>query len=257
MLLEARDLTKTYRKGSEAFCALDQVSISVDDAECVGVIGESGSGKSTLANVLVGLEAADAGSVAFQGVRVDAAIPPARRNRAVRAAFLDMQMVFQNPVASFSDRMRVGRGIMEGLAYREGVSRDQAQTRMLEALDMVGLPRAYAHKYAWELSGGQCQRAAIARAIIARPKLLICDEPTSALDVTVQAQVIELLRSLCTNLSMACLFISHDLVLVHGFCSRIYVMNKGQVVEAGPARELFNHPQNEYTKRLIDAVITL
>lgn len=257
MLLEAKGLCKAYGRGRSAFSALDQVDLQVGEGACVGIIGGSGSGKSTLAHVIVGLDAADAGSVTFAGCAVDVTREPARRPRAMRRACLGMQMVFQNPAASFSARMSVGRAVMEGLAYTRSCSRAEMRTSMLEALDAVGLPRAYERRYAWELSGGECQRAAIARAIIARPRLLVCDEPTSSLDVTVQAQIIELLDSLRRELSMACLFISHDLALVRGFCDDVYVIERGRVVESGSASCVFENPRHPYTLALVEASVAL
>jgi ABC-type glutathione transport system ATPase component len=256
-LLSARNISRSFGKGDARFLALDDVSLEVGPRECVGLIGESGSGKSTLANIVVGLDQADSGSCTFLGTDLKVTERPNKRGYEVARVLANMQMVFQNPASSFSERMKVGRGIMDGLAFRKDLSRDQRRRLMLESLDAVGLPRSYADKHAWELSGGECQRAAIARAIISRPKLLICDEPTSALDVTVQAQIISLLVSLIDQLSMSCLFISHDLVLVRGFCSRISVMDEGRIVESGPTEELFASPKEAYTRQLLDAVISL
>lgn len=257
MLLEAHGICKSFGTADQRFDALTDVSVGVDAGECVGIIGESGCGKSTLARILIGLDAADTGTVRFQGYEADASVRPPRRPAEVRAAFLDMQMVFQNPQNTFSDRMRVGEGVEEGIAYRRGYQKGEGRRLVLETLEMVGLPASYARKYAWELSGGECQRAAIARAILSKPKLLICDEPTSALDVTVQAQIINLLIGLCRELRMACLFISHDLVLVQGFCERLYVMGRGRVVEEGQTADIFAHPQDEHSVRLLSSVLSL
>ena len=237
MLLEARDISKTYRTRDGVFQALDVASIDVDAGEIVGLIGASGSGKSTLASIVVGLETADAGTVRFDGQDCDAALPHGKRPAAFRKVQLEMQMVFQNPAASFSDRMRIGRGVEEGVAYRD-VPKPEREKRALEALEMVGLPTAYARKFAWELSGGQCQRAALARAIVSRPKLLICDEPTSALDVTTQAQIVHLIDDLCRDMGMACLFISHDIALVRGLCSRVYAIDAGCITWSGPSENM-------------------
>ena len=153
--------------------------------------------------------------------------------------------------------MRVGQGVAEGIAYLPEVPPREYGKRVDEALEMVGLPTSYANRYPWELSGGECQRAAIARAVISRPKLLICDEPTSALDVTVQAQVVHLLADLCGEMGTACLFISHDLALVRGLCQRVYVLDSGRIVERGSAQTLFDDPQAEATKRLVASVATI
>ena len=256
MLLEVAGVRKSYESQEEAFVALNDVTLDVGAGEIVGLIGTSGSGKSTLASVVAGLETADAGTVAFDGVCADAVVPLRRRPRAFRQALTGLQMVFQHPALSFSDRMRIGKGVAEGVAYR-GIPKGEQLERALAAIEYVGLPRAYADKYPWELSGGECQRAAIARAIVGSPKLLVCDEPTSALDVTVQAQVVNLLAQLCVGRGMACLFISHDLALVRGLCSRAYVIDAGSVVEDGPVERLFNAPEADATKRLVDSVVTI
>ena len=257
MLLEATNIAKAYRTDRGPLTALDSVSIEVDDGEMVGLIGASGSGKSTMASVVTGLEAADAGTLSFMGEECDARLPLVKRPQAFRRAALNMQMVFQHPASSFSDRMKIGKGVAEGIAYRDVASKDDQSRLVSEAFEMVGLPASYEEKYAWEISGGECQRAAIARAVISRPRLLICDEPTSALDVTIQAQIIELLKSLCCELGMACLFISHDLALVRNICSRVYVLDKGSVVEHGPVEEVFANPQSPAAQLLVSSILTI
>lgn len=256
MLLEVAGIRKSYESQKGSFDALDDVTLNVGAGEIVGLIGTSGSGKSTLASVVAGLETADAGTVAFDGVCSDATIPLRKRSGAFRKAAAGLQMVFQHPASSFSDRMRIGKGVAEGVAYR-GIPKGEQLERALAALEHVGLPRAYADKYPWELSGGECQRAAFARAIVGSPKLIVCDEPTSALDVTVQAQVVNLLARLCSERGMACLFISHDLALVRGLCSRAYVIDAGAVVEDGPVERLFDAPGADATKRLVASVVAI
>lgn len=252
-LFEMRNVSKDYRARGGSFRALDDVSLRVCAGEIVGLVGTSGSGKSTAARIAVGLEAADDGSLAFKGQRCDAATRVARRSPDFRRAQLDMQMVFQNPASTFSPRMKLGEGIAESVAYR-GVEKADRRAKAHEALDAVGLPRAYAERYAWELSGGECQRAAIARAIIGNPDLLIADEPTSALDVTIQAQIVRLLYDLCRDRNMACLFVSHDLALVYGLCNRVYVLDGGRVVEEGPTEHVFNHAESDAARRLIASI---
>ncbi len=256
MLLEVEGLTKRYRTRSGWFTALDGVSLGVDAGEIVGLIGTSGSGKTTVASVVSGLETADSGSMVFNGVACDATIPPNRRSREFKRVMAGMQMVFQHPAQSFSDRMRIGAGVAEGIVYR-GVPKDCCMEAALDAIERVGLPRSYAQKYAWELSGGECQRAALARAIVGDPELLVCDEPTSALDVTVQAQIVNLIAQLCDERGMACLFISHDLALVRGLCSRAYVIDDGAIVEEGPVAALFDDPQADATRRLVASVASI
>jgi ABC-type glutathione transport system ATPase component len=256
-LLEANGVSKSFSKrGGDLFRALDGVSLSVETGEIVGLVGLSGSGKSTMANVLAGLETADSGTVRFQGIECEASLKPSRRPREFREAQLGMQMVFQHPASSFSPRMKVGEGVAEGIAYR-GVARAERTPHVLDALEAVGLPRSYAGKYAWELSGGECQRAAIARAIVGNPVLLLADEPTSALDVTIQAQIVRLLAELCTDRDMACLFISHDLALVRSLCTRVYVLDHGCVVEEGRTSHVFADPQSNAAKLLVSSVVDI
>jgi ABC-type dipeptide/oligopeptide/nickel transport system ATPase subunit len=256
MFLEANDIRKTYRTRQGTFIALDDANLQVDEGEIVGLIGTSGSGKSTMASILIGLETADSGYISLQGFSCAASMRPSQRMPEYRKAMAGMQMVFQNPTSTFSERMKVGEGIAEGIAYR-GVPKSEHAQCVKQALDEVGLPSSYADKYAWELSGGECQRAAIARAIISRPQMLICDEPTSALDVTIQAQIVHLIARLCRERNMACLFISHDLALVRGLCSRVYVIDAGKIVEEGRTSDVLELPQSDAAKRLVNSIIEI
>ena len=262
MLLELTDINKTFDSGEVQVKAVQHLNLSIGEFESVGLIGESGSGKTTVANMVIGLERPTSGSICYQGAEIalpqDVELSKAQlKERQARAAEFrrDVQMVFQHPAETFSERMTLGAGIEEGVIYRKQMTADERRKLMYEALEMVRLPASYAKKYAWEVSGGECQRAAFARAIISRPKLLLCDEPTSALDVTVQAQIIELLIQLSHELRMSCLFISHDLALVRGLCSRVYVMKDGVVVEQGETKQLFEHPQDPYTVELLSSVL--
>ena len=253
MLLEVSDVCKEYRTERGWLKVLDHAHVEVDAGQIVGLIGSSGSGKSTLARMVVGLETADAGTMAFEGESCDLSLPMRKRSREFRSALAGIQMVFQHPAASFSARMRIGEGVAEGVAY-QGFSRGECKQMALDAIEQVGLPRTYAQKYPWELSGGECQRAALARAIVGSPKLLVCDEPTSALDVTVQAQIVKLIARLCRERDMACLFISHDLALVRNLCSRAFVIDGGSIVEEAAVSNLFDNPQADATKRLLAAI---
>lgn len=231
-LLSVQGVSKTYpdphSKGE--FQALSNASIDVMPGECVGLIGPSGCGKSTLARIIARLEKADQGSVTFCGQTVAADKKLSLEvKRNLRKTWLGMQMIFQNPEASFSPSMSIGDGIREGLVYQEGYDRKSAKKRVSELLEAVGLPASYASKRCFELSGGECQRAAIARAIIASPRLLICDEPTSALDVTVQARIMELLKELRKETNTAFLFITHNMPLMSEFCTRAYTMRAGTI----------------------------
>ena len=248
MLLNVQNITKTYVRTemrAETFKALDNVSLYVEQGECVGIIGPSGSGKSTLAHVIAGLEAPDCGTITFDGVTRGVTCGVARENgtahsrgkRArIKTAWAGMQMIFQNPEASFLPSMTMGRAIAEGIAYQTRqeqtrLTKKECECMVNKALEEVGLPASFAQKHAFEMSGGQCQRAAIARAIIGNPKLIICDEPTSALDVTVQARIMELLEHLHQQHGVALVFISHNMALVNNLCSRIYCLEAGHITD--------------------------
>ncbi len=252
ILLDVRNVSKTFQKKKDECKAVNRVSLAIRESECVGLIGESGSGKTTIANMIAGFLEADSGDILFQGSSLVQV--PAKEKRSLRR---DMQMVFQNPQSSFSPRMRLGEGIMEGLNYDTDLSRAEKEKRVDEAMTQTGLPLSYKKKYCFEVSGGECQRAALARAILIRPKLLLCDEITSALDVSVQKQILDLLSELKEQIGMAMLFISHDIALVKGFCDYVYVMKSGIVAEEGDAEQIFTAPKHEYTKLLLDSVLTL
>lgn len=232
----------------KAFTPVDDVSFAVARSSTVAIVGESGAGKTTLTRLALGLERPDAGRVIFDGADVH------RLNRAGRKEFRRAtQLIPQNPASSFDPRYTVGQVIGEPLRYA-GSDRRTAERRVQELLDQVGLPASFARRSALDLSGGQQQRVAIARAISLGPKLLVCDEPTSALDVTTQARIIELLRRLRTEIAVSYLFISHNLAVVSELADEVVVLRSGQVVEAGQAYDVLEHPRSEYTRALLDSV---
>ena len=246
-ILSVQDLKKIFsRDGQGDFLAVDGVSFDIAVGECVGLIGESGSGKSTVANMIVRLLDTTGGRIFLDGEEITAA--------EVQKIFRSVQMIFQSPQESFDPRRTLGDGIGESL-LNVGNSRDKVREEVSRLLKAVGLPPEFADRYPHEVSGGQCQRAAIARAVAIEPKLLICDEATSALDVTVQAEIVALLSGLIREQGMACLFICHDIALAQDFCDRLLVMYRGRIVEQGPPDEVIQSPKREYTKKLIDSVL--
>lgn len=248
-LLEVSGLCVRYSRQTNTVDALDDVSFSLGRHEALGVVGGSGCGKSTLARAVLRLVPMAAGSVRFAGRDIGGL-----SGHALRRYYRQVQMVFQQPQASFDPRRTLGDGIGESLRLA-GNTRRETAARVAMLLDRCGLAPEIARCYPHEVSGGQCQRAAIARALAIGPRLLICDEATSALDVTTQAQILTLLRDLRVQTGMAILFISHDLALVQDFCDRVLVLHKGRIVEEGMPDAIIQHPQHPYTKQLIEAVL--
>ncbi len=232
--------------------AVDGVSVSVREGQTLGVVGESGSGKTTLGLALLRLLSSE-GAIRFEGQRIDQ-----WPNHALRPLRKAMQVVFQDPFGSLSPRLSVGEIVEEGLLVH-GLAGDRTarRARVTQALTEVGLDPATQNRYPHEFSGGQRQRIAIARALALQPRLLILDEPTSALDVSVQAQIVDLLRELQRRYQLAYVFISHDLRVVRALANHLLVMKNGQVVEAGPARQVFANPQHLYTQSLLAAALNL
>lgn len=232
----------------ETLYALKQVSIEVPEGKVMGLVGESGSGKSTLAKAIVGLVNPTRGEIRFQG---EILAPGARRKRKDPSRRL-IQMVFQDPYSSLNNRRKIGDILAEPLiVYR--IEKNATERRRLAAsfLELVGLPAASIHRYPHQFSGGQRQRIAVARALIARPDLLICDEPTSALDVSIQAQILNLLKDLQERFDLTILFISHNLAVVRQMSDRIMVLKAGEVVETGDSEDFFKSPQHLYSKELL------
>jgi peptide/nickel transport system ATP-binding protein len=248
-VLEVRNLKKAYQKGKTEIVAVDGISFEINKGECLGLVGESGCGKSTTAKMITRLEAVDEGEIFLNGKEITQA-----GNKELRAIYRDIQMIFQMPVDSFNPRIRLGESIMESM-INQGMKRCLAKARAEECLAVCGLSGDFADRYPHQVSGGECQRASIARAIANKPTLLICDEATSALDVTIQAQIIQLLKRFQTEMDMACLLICHDLALVQEVCDRVLVMYNGRVVEEGTPDAIIMNPREDYTKKLIDSVL--
>ncbi len=223
-------------------------SFAVHEGETFGLVGESGSGKSTIARVIAGLYQPNAGRVTFEGIDLTA-LKSEHERRPLRR---QMQMVFQNPYTSMNPRMKIFDIIAEPIRFHK-LTRSESETRQIvnDLLEHVGLGKMAGLKYPHEFSGGQRQRISIARALATRPRLLICDEPTSALDVSVQAQILNLLKDLQDELNLTMLFISHDLPVIRQMCDRVGVMQMGTLLEVAPTEQLFTDPQHEYSKKLI------
>ena len=249
-ILEAENLDIHFSSSSSGkrIHAVRDVSLYLNKGEFLGLVGESGCGKSTVARALAGLIKPDHGRIFLKGEELPSPYP--------RSVYQFIQMVFQLPQDSFDPRRTIESCITD-IQVNFGVKRPEAKKRAARYLEQTGLDESFLRKYPHQMSGGECQRAAISRAIAVQPDVLICDEITSALDVSVQAQIVELLRKLKTELGLAALFISHDLALVRGLCDRVLVMNDGQIVEDGSVCQVMEQPREEYTKFLLDSVLEI
>ncbi len=249
LVLEGVSVVHPGRRGSPEFAALSDVHLHVAPGEVVGLVGESGSGKTTLGRTALGVVRPTRGRIVLDGIDLTAA-----SRREVRLLRKGVALVHQDPGASLDPRRSVGQSVAEPLQVHRAASGALQRAAVGDLLESVRLPRSFAERRPSELSGGQRQRVALARALALAPRLLVADEPTSALDVSVQADVLDLFRDLREQYRFACLFISHDLAVVHAVADRVAVLRSGRVVETGPVAAVFGAPVDEYTRRLVGAV---
>jgi peptide/nickel transport system ATP-binding protein len=251
-LLEVENLTKHFKVrggflGSKAFVqAVDNVSLTLRAGETLGLVGESGCGKTTTGRMLVGLIEPTAGSIRFEGRDIT--------HRRTRKDRQDIQIIFQDPYSSLNPRHTVGKIVAMPMVVNDIVPPGGVKRRVQELLELVGLNPEHYNRFPHEFSGGQRQRIGVARALALRPKLIIADEPVSALDVSIQAQVINLLRDLQREMDLAFVFIAHDLSIVRHFCERVGVMYLGKLVEVGDREQIYGAPAHPYTRALLSAV---
>lgn len=244
-VLEVTKLKKHYeiKKTNKVVKALDDVSFTLKENMTIGIVGESGCGKSTLAKTLMGLETKTAGDIVFSGKSVD--------KMQLKERFQNIQMVFQDPMDSLNPRKKAWEIIADPLLINTKCSKEEAYNKACELMTTVGLRSDGAHKYPHMFSGGQRQRLGIARALILNPKILILDEPVSALDVSIQAQILNLLKELQRKIGLSYIFITHDLSVVNYIADEIVVMYLGKVCEYGKTNDIFNNPKHPYTKTLL------
>ena len=248
-LLSVDNLRVDFPQGrGKVFQALKGVSLHINPGETVGLVGESGSGKTTIGKVILGQTPASAGKVMFDGEDITHA-PRSRR----RALGRDIQVVFQDPYGSLNPARTIGDTLAEPLLATGSRDKAEIQARVADILQRVGMPVDTASRYPGQFSGGQRQRIAIARAVVAKPRLVVCDEPVSALDLSVQAQVLNLLNELQRSMGLSLLFISHDLTVVRHVSHRTVVLYQGEIVEQGDAAQVHDSPQHPYTQALLAA----
>lgn len=245
-LFNLKNVSRIYGGRGRSVKALENISLTIDAGERVGIVGESGSGKSTLAKLLVALDTPSLGELEFRGL----ALPTKREG------LLDfrrqVQIVFQDPFGSLDPRLTVGASIAEPIRSLQIAGNEQA--RVLEMLNAVGLPVNSEQLYPHQLSGGQRQRVAIARALAPKPSVLVADEPVSALDVSVRAQVLNLIANLVEDLALTLVFISHDMAVIRHVCSRVIVLYRGELVEDNSTQNVFTHPKHPYTRELLRSI---
>lgn len=242
-LIQAENIVKRFRDKKQQVLAVDHISLHLDEGEILGIIGESGSGKSTILRLLSGIIQPDEGQVTLFGKSL---------GTKDRSRFRNLQMIFQDARASFDKQYTIEQSLNE---IRKHLNPSALENRFL--LQEVGLDTSFAKKYPYEMSGGECQRAAIARALACDPKVLLCDEITSALDVITQERICSLLTHLCHQHHISAIFVSHDLPLVSNLCDRVMIMKDGRVVEEGRTKDVMQNPLHPYTKELLRHILKL
>lgn len=251
-MLTMEAVSKSYPKGNSSRSVLRGVTLGLEKGESLGLVGESGAGKSTLGKCVLGLERPDSGRIVFQGIDL---VRLARKD--LRPLYRRIQMIFQDPRNCLNPYMRVGDLVREPLENFVRGDRAMHDRCVADMIAQVGLSLDILDRYPHQISGGQCQRAAIARALILGPELLVCDEALSALDAPLQIRILEALRSLQKKMNLTFLFITHDLAMARYFCSRIAVILEGRIVEEGDTVDLFRNPQHPYTRLLMKSSLFL
>ena len=248
-LLELKNLNVSYGSRKNKIDAVKNVSLKINEGDIYGLVGESGCGKSTIGKTIVNLIKANSGSILYNGQCYDS------YKKSKKNFYQFVQMIFQDPYGSLNPRMKIGEAFIDIMeAHKIFNSREQRIKETEILLNKIGLSKKYINRYPHEFSGGQRQRICIARSLILKPKLIIADEPVSALDVSIQSEILELIKNLNNFDKLTFLFISHDLAVVKNLCNNMSVMKNGVIVESGNAKKIINSPENDYTKLLIDAV---
>ncbi len=255
-LIEVRNLTKIYtaenifsKEENFSTLALNNVSLSIKKGEILGLVGESGSGKSTLGNCVLRLLQPTRGEILYKGENI-MSFDKKKLINFRRSA----QIIFQNPYSSLNPKMKIKDILEEPLIIHKMENKKEREERIFKVIELTGLNKDGLNRFPHEFSGGQRQRIAIARALVLEPEFIVADEPVSALDVSIQAQILNLLKDLKEELNLTYLFISHDLNVVRYLCNNVAIMNRGEIVEYGEIESIFNNPQNEYTKTLLSAI---
>lgn len=243
-------LSRGLFKPTKLVKAVDNISFSLFKGETLGIVGESGSGKSSICRLLLKLIKKTSGSINWFNQDIYK-LKPAQ----IKSFRKSVQIIFQDPYGSLDPRMTIGKIISEPLEiFRKDLKKQEKEILVIKSMKDVGLSNNLFNRYPHELSGGQCQRVGIARSLINKPSVLICDEPVSALDLSIQAQILELLKDLKTKYKLTVIFVSHDLSIIRSFCDRVIVLKNGNILENKKTNDLFNNPENTYTKKLIASV---